>query len=65
MKCPECGILRGATVPEIKTVEYGEYCDMNDNDALFVAAAREGWPEAIERALKAEARVAEMEKHLK
>lgn len=29
----------------------------NDNDRIFIAAAREGWPEAIERAIKAEAEV--------
>jgi len=31
------------------------------NDARFIAEAREGWPEAIRRALAAEARVKELE----
>jgi hypothetical protein len=59
-ECEYCEFISGAYVPETKTVEYGDYTDMNDNDALFVAAAREGWPHAIERAMKAEARVAEL-----
>jgi len=33
----------------------------NEHDRLFFAEAREGWPEAIERALAAEAKVKELE----
>lgn len=34
-------------------------------NAVFIAAAREGWPEAIKRAMEAEARVAELEARLR
>ena len=42
--------------------EIGGMCGYDDN--AFVAAAREGWPAAIRRALAAEARVAELEAEL-
>jgi hypothetical protein len=32
---------------------------------MFIAAAREGWPEAIKRAMKAEAQVKELENKCK
>jgi len=35
------------------------------SNARFIAEAREGWPYAIQRALAAEARVAELERELK
>ena len=34
-------------------------------DIMFIAAAREGWPEAIKRAMKAEAQVKELENKCK
>ncbi|UYZ12185.1 hypothetical protein A6764_00035 [Brevibacillus sp. WF146] len=39
-------------------------CVLTDTDARFIAEARTGWPHAIERALAAEKRVAELEARL-
>jgi hypothetical protein len=55
LKCDGVEIYQSAFVPEVLTLGCGEYDGMNDADAEFIAEAREGWPHAIERALKAEA----------
>lgn len=49
LSCDECG---------------GRNC-RNVHDRLFIAEAREGWPEAIERAIAAEARVKELEEFMR
>ena len=50
LKCESVEIYNGAYVSETKKVEHGDYVDMNNEDAKFIAQAREGWPEAIKRA---------------
>ncbi|MGG3873114.1 hypothetical protein [Brevibacillus laterosporus] len=44
---------------EIAQLDYG-----NQEDARFIVEARAGWPHAIERALEAERRVAELKAEL-
>ena len=55
LKCDGVEIYQSAFVPEVLTLSCGEYDGMNDADAEFIAQSREGWPYAIERAIKAEA----------
>lgn len=43
-----------------KFIECGDYSYFTVEDAQFIAAAREGWPEAINRAISAEAEVAKL-----
>lgn len=45
--CGNGRVLQGAFVPETKTTEWGDYCDMNDADAEFCAHAREDIPALI------------------
>jgi len=52
-RCDKDGIL-GGLMNMLANIYY-------DGDAQFIAAAREGWPEAIERALRAEAQVAKIQ----
>lgn len=42
-------------------VDCGEYRGLSNENAEFIAAAREGWPHAIKRALAAERRVRQLE----
>ncbi|MDN9012408.1 hypothetical protein [Brevibacillus laterosporus] len=44
--------------------EDGLACAVSYEDARFIAEARDGWPHAIERALEAERRVAELKAEL-
>lgn len=37
--CGEGRVIAGAMVPEVKTTDWGDYCDMNDTDAIFIANA--------------------------
>ncbi|MCR8981470.1 hypothetical protein [Brevibacillus laterosporus] len=43
----------------------GLACAISYEDARFIAEARDGWPYAIERALDAEMKVAQMERRLR
>ena len=43
----------------------GLACTVSYEDARFIAEARDGWPHAIERALDAEMKVAQMERRLR
>ena len=52
--CPYYHQMYPANVPEALTVEDGDYWGYSDADAEFIAASREGWPEAIGRAIRAE-----------
>ncbi|AYK07724.1 hypothetical protein [Brevibacillus laterosporus] len=45
---------------EIAELDYG-----SQEDARFIAEARDGWPHAIERALDAEMKIAQMERRLR
>lgn len=42
--CEDYTYITGATIPQTKTVEYGDYVDMNDADADFIANARTDIP---------------------
>ena len=52
--CPFYCQYEAANIPEILTIDCGNYDGINNADAEFIAASREGWPEAIRRALEAE-----------
>lgn len=43
-KCENCRFISGAMVPETKTVEWGDYDDMSDEDAAWIAHAHNEWP---------------------
>lgn len=60
LKCDGVEIYQSAFVPEVLTLGCGEYDGMNDADAEFIAQAREGWPHAIERAIRAEKQLEEL-----
>ena len=52
-ECPDWVWEHAAQVPEILTIDLGDYDGMNDNDAEFIAHAREDIPLLVE-ALEAE-----------
>jgi hypothetical protein len=55
--CEEYELYKGAWLEGPDYIEIGDYSYFTDKDAEFIAEAREGWPEAIARAIKAEAEV--------
>ena len=57
-QCPEPDITSAAGVTKIFTIDQGDYFGLNDNDAAFIAAAREMAPYWINRCLEAEKRLA-------
>lgn len=54
LMCEEYEIYKGVCLEGPDYIEIGDYSYFTDKDAEFIAAAREGWPEAITRATKAE-----------
>jgi len=46
--CGKGRVITGAFVPQTKTVEYGDYCDMDDSDAEFIAHARQDVPDMLD-----------------
>ena len=64
----ECGYIKQlypANVIGPFIIECDAYCGLNDDNAKFVAAARDGWPEAIKRAIVAESLIENAGKELK
>lgn len=63
-KVSDCGYLRQWEPADVSgpfVIECDGFNGLSNENAAFIAAAREGWPHAIRRALAAEARVAELE----
>lgn len=47
-KCKHFEFYKGAIIHQVKTVEYGDYTDMNDEDAAFICAARNALPSLLD-----------------
>lgn len=59
-ECVCCLALMGNYDYDLGEWHYGDIAEWRAN-ADFIAAAREGWPEAIKRAIKAEQALADLE----
>lgn len=65
MKITEIGPICANAGADDSEVLVEAWLDVSDDDALFVAEAREGWPHAIRRSLEAEKKVEELQQALK